>query len=163
MARYGGQQEGQCGAARAGVTVPLLWILKGRLWVVNVDAANPADGSLGKALVVAILWRVGQRLAKVLGDQAHNGVLANELEGWSIDFEKASRPPWRGLNQHKVSYRWLKDGSWNETLAGQTIFGESSKTTSPPQSAVAVSSSASWLYLANSQIMLRRVETYSQI
>ncbi|MFD2934125.1 IS5 family transposase [Spirosoma flavum] len=43
---------------------------QGRLWVADVDAANWADGSLGKALVVAILWRVGERLEKMFGDQA---------------------------------------------------------------------------------------------
>jgi len=41
---------------------------QGRLWVADVDAANQADGSLGKALVVVILWRVGERLEKVFRD-----------------------------------------------------------------------------------------------
>lgn len=43
---------------------------QGRLWVVDVDAANRANGSLYKALVVAVLWRVGERLEKVFVDQA---------------------------------------------------------------------------------------------
>lgn len=65
---------------------------QGRLWVADVDAANQADGQLGKQLISSILWRVGARLEKVFGDQAYNGIFADELTGWSIDFEKASRP-----------------------------------------------------------------------
>ena len=65
---------------------------QGSLWVAGVDAANQADGNLAVFLVSGILWRVGERLEKVFGDQACNGVFAKELARWSIDFEKASRP-----------------------------------------------------------------------
>lgn len=65
---------------------------QGRLWVADVDAANRADETLVVSLVAHILWRVGERLEKVFGDQAYNGVFAVELTRWSIDFEKASRP-----------------------------------------------------------------------
>lgn len=37
---------------------------QGRLWFVDVDAANRADGSLGVPLVSRILWRCGERLEK---------------------------------------------------------------------------------------------------
>jgi hypothetical protein len=47
---------------------------QGRLWVADVDAANRADGSLGKALIVAILWRMGERLEKMFGDRAASAV-----------------------------------------------------------------------------------------
>lgn len=65
---------------------------EGRLWVAHVHAANEADGPAGCTLVSSLLWRVGERLEKVMGDQAYNGVFAKELAHWSIDFEKASRP-----------------------------------------------------------------------
>lgn len=58
---------------------------QGRLWIADVDAANRADGTLGKQLVSSILWWVGERLEKVFGDQAYNGVFAHELARWSID------------------------------------------------------------------------------
>ena len=47
---------------------------QGRLWAADVAAANQADGALGESLVVAILWRVGERLEKVFGDQAASAV-----------------------------------------------------------------------------------------
>ncbi|WP_228724281.1 IS5 family transposase [Spirosoma sp. KUDC1026] len=65
---------------------------QGRLWVADVSAANEADGPLAVPLITNMLWRVGERLEKIYGDQAYNGVFARELEGWSIVFEKASRP-----------------------------------------------------------------------
>ena len=65
---------------------------EGRLWVAHVHAANEADGPAGCTLVSSILWRVGERLEKVMGDQAYNGMFARALARWSIDFEKASRP-----------------------------------------------------------------------
>ena len=82
--------------------------------------------------MAGFLWRVGERLEKVFGDQAYNGVFAAELAQWSID-------------------RWRPRS-----------FAGSSKIASTPRSAVAVSSSVAWLYLANSQIMLQRIEAYNQ-
>lgn len=58
---------------------------QGRLWVADVDAAHRADGVLAVPLVSSILWRCGERLEKVFGDQAYNGVFADELAKWSID------------------------------------------------------------------------------
>ncbi len=65
---------------------------QGRLWLVDVNAANRADGTLAVPLVSRILWRCGERLEKVFGDQSYNGVFAAELANWSIAFEKAARP-----------------------------------------------------------------------
>ena len=132
--------------------------IQGRLWVADVDAANRADGSLGNALVVAILWRVGERLEKVFGDQAYNGVFARELERWSrfagaIDFEKASRPE-SAQGFVPVAKRWVVERSIAWTNYFRRIVKDYEHT---------VSSSASWLYLANSQIMLQRIEAYYQM
>ena len=65
---------------------------QGRLWMADVHPANQADGPGAVSLIGDILWRAGQRLEKVYGDQSYNGVFAQELANWSIDFEKASRP-----------------------------------------------------------------------
>lgn len=56
-----------------------------------VHAANKAEGPAAISLIGDILWRAGERLQKVYGDQAYNGVFAQALADWSIDFEKASR------------------------------------------------------------------------
>ena len=45
---------------------------EGRLLVAHVHGANEADGPAGCTLVSSILWRVGERLEKVMGDQAYN-------------------------------------------------------------------------------------------
>ena len=71
--------------------------MDGRLWVVDVHAANQAEGPAAVPLISTILWRAGERLEKIYGDQAYNGVFARSLAEWSrfagaIDFEKASRP-----------------------------------------------------------------------
>ena len=43
---------------------------EGRLWVVDVHAANEAEGPAAIPLINDILWRAGDRLDKVYGDQA---------------------------------------------------------------------------------------------
>lgn len=125
---------------------------QGRLWVADVDAANGADGTLAVPLMAHILWRVGERLGKVFGDQAYNGVFAVELLQWSIDFEKASRPEsTRGFVP--VAKRWVVERS----IAWANFFRRIVK-----DYEYTVSSSVAWLYLANSQIMLQRIEAYNQ-
>lgn len=64
----------------------------GRLWVVDVHGANEAEGPAAVALISTVLWRAGERLQKVYGDQVYNGVFARSLAEWSVDFEKAARP-----------------------------------------------------------------------
>ncbi|WP_232074344.1 hypothetical protein [Spirosoma aureum] len=86
---------------------------QGRLWLAEVNAANQADGPLAKQLIVSILWRAGERLEKIFGDQAYNGVFASELANWSIDVEKASRPESaRGFVP--VAKRWVVERSLDE-------------------------------------------------
>ncbi|GAB4044916.1 hypothetical protein GCM10028774_65840 [Spirosoma jeollabukense] len=83
---------------------------EGRLLVVHVHAANEADGPAGRTLVSSILWRVGERLEKVMGDQAYNGVFAKELAQWNIEFEKASRPE-SAQGFVPVAKRWVVERS----------------------------------------------------
>ena len=122
---------------------------EGHLLVAHVHAANEADGPAGCTLVSSILWRVGERLEKVMGDQAYNGMFARELARWSIDFEKASRPESaRGFVP--VAKRWVVE----RTIAWTNFFRRIAKDYEHT-----VSSSVSWLYLANIQIMLQRIQT----
>lgn len=119
----------------------------GRLWVVDVHAANEAEGPASVPLISTILWRAGERLAKVYGDQAYNRVFARELAEWSIDFEKASRPESaRGFVP--VAKRWVVERSIAWTNFFRRIVKDYEHT---------LSSSVSWLYLANIQIMLQRL------
>ncbi|GAB3897224.1 transposase [Spirosoma agri] len=57
---------------------------QGRLWIAAVHAANQGDGPAAVSLVGDILWRVGERLEKVYGDQPDNGVFAKALVDWGI-------------------------------------------------------------------------------
>ena len=126
---------------------------QGRLWVADVDAANQADGGLGVPLVTNLLWRTGEGLGKVFGDQAYNGVFADELADWSIDFEKASRPE-SAQGFVPVAKRWVVE----RTIAWTNFFRRIVK-----DYEYTVSSSVSWLYLANIQIMLQRIDAYHQM
>ena len=118
-----------------------------------MDAANQADGQLGKQLIPSILWRVGNRLEKGFGDQAYNGVFVNELARWRIDFEKASRPE-SVQGFVPVAKRWVVE----RTIAWTNFFRRLTRDYEHT-----VSSSANWLYLANIQIMLQRIDAYHQM
>lgn len=121
---------------------------QGRLWIAHVHSANQADGPAGCALIGDVLWRLGERLEKVLGDQAYNGVFADELARWSIDFEKASRPE-SVQGFVPVAKRWVVERTIGWTNFFRRIVKDYEYT---------VSSSVSWLYLANIQIMLQRIQ-----
>ncbi|WP_229376368.1 transposase [Fibrella aquatilis] len=125
---------------------------EGRLWVARVHAANEADGPIACALIDDVLWRVGEWLEKVLGDQAYNGVFAQELREWGIDFEKASRPE-SAQGFVPVAKRWVVE----RTIAWTNFFRRIVK-----DYEYTVSSSVSWLYLANIQIMLQRTDHQCQ-
>ncbi|NEU70019.1 hypothetical protein GK091_24270 [Spirosoma agri] len=50
-----------------------------------MHAAHEAECPAAVPLIGTVLWRTGERLAKVYGDQAYNGVFAKALAEWSID------------------------------------------------------------------------------
>ncbi|GAA4459425.1 hypothetical protein GCM10023189_33140 [Nibrella saemangeumensis] len=56
-----------------------------------MHGADEADGRAASSLVTEIAL-LSERLKKVYGDQAYNGVFAQPLDKWNIRFEKASRP-----------------------------------------------------------------------
>lgn len=119
----------------------------GRFWVVDVHAANEAEGPAAIPLIGTILWRAAERLEKIYGDQAYNRVFAQALAEWSIDFEKASRPESaRGFVP--VAKRWVVERS----IAWTNFFRRIGK-----DYEYTLSSSVGWLYLANVQIMLQRI------
>lgn len=125
---------------------------QGRLWVADADAANGHDGALAVPLIVSMLWRCEERLEKIFGDQAYNGVFAKNLAGWGIDFAKASRPESaRGFVP--VAKRWVVERSIGWTNFFRRIVKDYEYT---------VSSSVNWLYLANIQIMLQRIQVQHQ-
>ena len=126
---------------------------QGRLWVAQVHAAHEADGPAAVDLIDTLLWRCGERLEKVLGDQAYSGVFARAISGWGIDFEKASRPESaRGFVP--VAKRWVVERTISWTNFFRRIVKDYEYT---------VCSSVSWLYLANIQIMLQRLQVRNQI
>lgn len=120
---------------------------QGRLWAADVHAAHQADGPAAVPLIGTILWAAGERLEKVYGDQAYNGVFAQALAGWSIDFEKASRPE-TARSFVPVAKRWVVERSIAWTNWFRRLVKDYEYT---------VSSSVNWLYLANIQLMLQRI------
>ena len=126
---------------------------QGRLWAAQVDAANTADGPAAVLLIKDILWGAGERLEKVYGDQAYNGMFAKALAKWDVNFEKASRPESeRGFVP--VAKRWVVERSIAWTNFFRRIVKDYEYT---------ISSSVSWLYLANIQLMLQRIPNPDQI
>ncbi|GAB3716370.1 hypothetical protein GCM10027592_57620 [Spirosoma flavus] len=120
---------------------------QGRLWLAAVHSANRADGQAAVSLISQMLWRAGERLGKVYGDQSYNCVFTKALAGWSIDFEKASRPE-SVQGFVPVAKRWVVERTiaWSNYL--RRIVKDYEYT---------LSSSVSWLYLANIQLMLQRI------
>ena len=95
---------------------------QGRLWVASVHGAHGPDGLGAIPLITWLLWRVGERLEKVYGDQAYNGVFARALSDWSrfagaIDLEKASRPE-SAQGFVPVAKRWVVE----RTIAWTNFF-----------------------------------------
>ena len=124
-----------------------------RLWVASVHATDGPDGSSAIPLITSLLWAAGERLEKVYGDHAYNGVFARALSGWSIDFEKASCPE-SAQGFVPVAKRWVVE----RRIAWTNFFRRLVK-----DYEYSVSSSVSWLYLANIQIMLQRLQVRYQI
>jgi transposase len=130
----------------------LLVDTQGRLWVALVHSANEADGPAALDLIGDLLWRAGERLEKVYGDGAYNRVFAQALSDWSIDFEKASRAE-SAQGFVPVAKRWVVERTIAWTNFFRRVVKDYERT---------VSSSVNWLYLANTQIMLQRIDRQSQ-
>lgn len=75
-----------------GLKRQLIVDTQGRLWRAGVHSSNQAVGSIAMGLIGDLLWRIGERLEKVYGDQVYKCIFARSLADWSIDIEKASRP-----------------------------------------------------------------------
>lgn len=131
---------------------------QGRLWLAAVHPANQADGLAAVCLIGDVLWRVGDRLEKVYGDQSYNGLFASALADWYIDFEKASRPESaQGFVPIAKPHRrtgWVVE----RTIAWTKYFRRIVK-----DYEYTLLSSASWLYLANIQLMLQRIKDHYKI
>ena len=129
---------------------------QGRLWAADVHAANEGDGPTGIEVIRTILWGAGERLEKVYGDQAYNGVFKSALAEWSIDFEKASRSE-SAKGFVPVAKQWVVEpvrrcGSIGWTNFFRQLVKDYEYT---------LISSINRLYLANIQIMLQRTSSQS--
>ena len=124
---------------------------QGRLWAADVHAANEGDGPGAIRMIGDILWGASERLEKVYGDQAYNGVFKKALGEWSIDFEKASRAE-SAKGFVPVAKRWVVERSIAWTNFFRRLVKDYEHT---------LSSSINWLYLANIQLMLQRIPSES--
>ncbi|WP_228724358.1 IS5 family transposase [Spirosoma sp. KUDC1026] len=100
---------------------------QGRLWAADVHAANEGDGPGAIPVIRDILWGASERLEKVYGDQAYNGVFKKALGAWSIDFEKASRAE-SAKGFVPVAKRWVVERSiaWTNR-SGDPVLSSVSK------------------------------------
>ena len=128
----------------------------GRLWAADVHAANEGDGPAAKPLVSDILW-YGERVETVFGDGAYGGEFAKALSEWGIDFERGSRPESsRGFVP--IARRWVVEPVRRcGTIAWTNFFRRLVK-----DYEYTLSSSVAWLLLANTQIMLQRIDSQTE-
>jgi transposase len=123
----------------------------GRIWFAHVHAANQPDGAAALAFMPNIICQ-NERLTKIYGDQAYNGIFAKEVQAYDIDFEKAAKPESaRGFVP--VAKRWVVE----RTIAWSNFFRRIVK-----DYEYTTSSAVGWLYLANIQIMLQRIHPICQ-
>ncbi|NJN33988.1 MAG: IS5 family transposase [Saprospiraceae bacterium] len=124
----------------------------GRLWRVKVHAANIHDG-VGASSLLDNLEGMDSRLKKILGDDAYKGQFAEKVAQKNMTFECASRPPTeKGFVP--IAQRWVVE----RTIAWSNFFRRIVK-----DYEYAVQSSETWLILANSYIMLRRIRDVNRI
>ena len=124
----------------------------GRLWFTHVHAANHPDGAAALAFLPDIICQ-NERLTKIYGDQAYNGVFAKEIEKFGIEFEKAAKPE-SSKGFVPVAKRWVVE----RTISWSNFFRRIVK-----DYEYTISSAIGWLYLANIQIMLQRIHPANQI
>lgn len=117
----------------------------GRIWFAYVHAANEPDGIAGLKFSADILCQ-DERLGKIYGDQAYNGVFARKMKEFDIKFEKASRSE-SSKGFVPVAKRWVVERSIAWTNFFRRIVKDYEHT---------VSSSVAWIILANIQLMLQR-------
>jgi transposase len=118
----------------------------GRLWRVIVHAANRHDGPAGSELLEDT-GAFGERLEKILGDDAYSGQFAKKAQEKGFVFEKASRAE-SAKGFVPVAKRWVVE----RTIAWTNFFRRIVK-----DYEYTVLSSATWLILANLTIMLQRI------
>ena len=124
----------------------------GRLWRTKVHAANFHDG-VGALPLLDDLEGMDSRLKKILGDDAYKGQFAEKVAAKNMVFECASRPPTeKGFVP--IAQRWVVE----RTIAWSNFFRRIVK-----DYEYSVQSSATWLILANSYIMLRRIKDEDKI
>jgi transposase len=124
----------------------------GRLWRTKVHAANLHDG-IGALSLLDDLEGMDARLKKILGDDAYKGQFAEKVAAKNMTFECASRPPTeKGFVP--IAQRWVVE----RTIAWSNFFRRIVK-----DYEYSVQSSATWLILANSYIMLTRIKEKNKI
>jgi transposase len=116
-----------------------------------VHAVNQPDGAAALAFMPDIICQ-DERLTKIYGDQAYNGIFAKEVQACDIDFEKAARPDSaRGFVP--VAKRWVVE----RTIAWSNFFRRIVK-----EYEYTTSCAVEWLHPANIQIMLSRIHPACQ-
>ncbi|MGB3546178.1 MAG: transposase [Saprospiraceae bacterium] len=124
----------------------ILTDIQGRIWRVNVHAANVHDGVAGKDLVYPNLTDQMERLEKVMGDKAYRGQFADLLSkaDGKVVFQCPSRL--EGVKCFVVeAKRWVVE----RTFAWFNFYRRITKNHERT-----VENSASWILVANIQMVL---------
>jgi transposase len=119
----------------------------GRLWRARVCAANHHDGPAACPLLEGAEL-LGNCLHTVLGDGAYKGVFARKAAEKGMRFERASRPE-SAKGFVPVAKRWVVE----RTIAWTNFFRRIVK-----DYEYSVDSSVAWLLLANTAIMIQRIQ-----
>jgi len=123
----------------------------GRVWFVNVHAANIADGKGASPVIPTIKERI-ERLEKFLGDTAYNGIFAEIAKENEIQFEKTAKLDAPQTDPKFViePKRWVVERTIAWTNFFRRVVKDYERT---------VESTETWLLLANSLVMFQRIIT----
>lgn len=123
----------------------------GRIWRVLTHGANLHDGVAACAIIEASST-ITQRLKKILGDEAYAATFALKAAEAGFEFERASKPE-SAKGFVPIAKRWVVE----RTIAWTNFFRRIVK-----DYEYTVLSSESWVFLANTTIVLQRLFSNSE-
>lgn len=125
--------------------------VKVKIWFAHIHAANQGDGPSSLTFMADLICQ-DERLVKIYGDQAYNGVFAEAIRKNGIDFEKVSKAE-SASGFVPVTKRWVVERTFAWTNFFRRLVKDYEYT---------ISSSVSWLFMANIQLMLQRIKPISE-
>ena len=126
----------------------------GRVWRCGVHAANVADGKAGIDVIEPDLRTQMERVEKILGDNAYNGVFAERVNGEiGIIFEKSKRQEGKRGFVPEVK-RWVVERSFAWMNFYRRLVKDYERT---------VESSEMFVYMANIEMTLTAIDQNTKL